>query len=117
MARSKQKEQKKIYVFDLVQEILNMFQVLRQCYESLPDKSGIKLEFVLFDGFDGHSEGDYFEAAQSIACGDPAIRAYDSHMPRLNSYQTLMQRWRDSKDMQNLTHADLVRITAPLNSD
>lgn len=117
MSRPTRKDQREMYVSDEVQKILDMFRVLERCYEAIPDKSGINPEFVRFDGFDGNNEFEYLRAARSLTGFDPKAGAYDSHMRRLPWYQLLMQRWRASTDTQNLTNADLVRITAPANSN
>ena len=115
MGQPTRKERRAMYVDDEVEKILAMFRVLKRCYEDLPDKSGINPEFVKFDGFDGNNEFEYLRAAESLTGYDTKAGAYDSHRRNLTFYQTLMQRWKNSVDEQNLTHADLVRITAPLN--
>lgn len=113
MARSKRKELRAGFVTEEVRKIRDMFSVLKRSYDALPDKSGVNRDCVQFDGFDHNSESEYLQAARQLQME----RAYDSHMERLPGYRLLMERWQNSHDMQNLTNADLVRITAPGNSN
>jgi uncharacterized protein YfbU (UPF0304 family) len=97
---------------DEINEIRQMFAVLKRCFDGLADKSGIEEDRLRFDGFDALNESDYYNVAHDIAriSNEPTI---DSHSRRLGWYQLLVKRWRDSADKQNLTKKDLIRITAP----
>lgn len=94
-----------------VREIFAMFFALRRSYDALPDKSGINESLITFDGFDGNNEDEYLDIANQLAACSRDIQAFDSHMPRLRGYQMMLQKWRSSQDKENLTNADILRIT------
>ena len=94
-----------------IAEIYSMFKALGACYDALPDKSGVDESKLRFDGFDGNNENRAMEIARELATVNRDIVVFNSHMPRLQGYLELVQRWKDSKDKQNLTRDDLIRIT------
>lgn len=95
---------------DEVLEILAMFRALQRSYEGLPDKSGIEKYLIEFDGFDGNNEPEHLRAAQEIAACTRGLDVFDSHMPRLRGYQMMLQKWKSSRDKENLTKEDILRI-------
>ena len=84
-----------------VAEIREMFAAMQGCYDALTDKSGVQNPELIFDGFDGNNERHHAK-----------IAGMNSHMPRLNGYMMMVQRWRESADRQNLTKRDLIRIAS-----
>ena len=112
MARKSQRQMaREKWVKDEVREILAMFRALRRAYDALPDKSGIAEHLITFDGFDANDdrEHEYLQAAREITIlRGPEVP--NSHMPRLQGYQMMMQAWRNSHDRENLSKEDILRI-------
>jgi uncharacterized protein YfbU (UPF0304 family) len=79
--------------------IKEMFAAMQRCYDALPDKWGVENPELIYDGFDGNNEPDHAR-----------ISGMNSHMPRLNGYMMMVQRWNESADNQTLTKHDLIRI-------
>jgi uncharacterized protein YfbU (UPF0304 family) len=100
------------YIREEVLEFFEMFRVLRQSYDDLPDKSGIDENLITFDGFDANdpNENLYLQAAREIAMYSRDFDVFDSHMPRLRGYQRMLQAWRESSNKENLTKEDILRI-------
>ena len=105
MARRKKTDELNSVEQELLDNILKMFHVLKTCYDRLPDRSGIAPEDIRFNGFDAN---DPYESKFNLYSGDG-----NSHMKRLPWYRLMLDRWRASADKENLTHEDIVRITAP----
>jgi uncharacterized protein len=89
-----------------VVDILAMFQVLRQSFDRLPDKSGIDEGDVRFGGFDGNNETKQM-AYTRYFCGRPGDRRFEddvdlnnlnSHAERLPHYQAMLREYNRIKD-------------------
>jgi len=112
MARtSKRQALRERVIEDEVREIYTMFRALKRSYDALPDKSGIDESLITFDGFDGNNEDEHLRIAHRLAIVSRDIQAFNSHMPRLQGYQMMLQEWRTSRDRENLTKEDILRIT------
>jgi uncharacterized protein YfbU (UPF0304 family) len=79
-----------------------MFAALRSSYDRFEDKRGINKSLISFDGFNRESpiEAKFCRFFDRIA----------SPIDRLPYYQRLLEAWKRSKDRQNLTREDLLRI-------
>jgi uncharacterized protein YfbU (UPF0304 family) len=100
------------YVEQELKDILAMFRALQRAYDALPDKSGIEESHVEFRGFDAndHVEHEYLTVGIRFAEVDSEIKMFNSHFPRLRGYQMMLQEWRNSRDPDNLTKEDILRI-------
>jgi uncharacterized protein YfbU (UPF0304 family) len=87
-----------------------MFRALGKSYDALLDKSGIDQSLIRFDGFDDRNESEYLRIARELATCHRDIEVFNSHMPRLQSYQKMVQAWRVFQDKENLTKNDILRI-------
>lgn len=98
-----------------LQEILAMFDALGRSYDTIADKSGITESFVRFDGFDANDvlEHEYLRLLRQMDSISRRDRAINSHSPRLRGYRLMMQAWRNSRDKENLTKEDVLRIIHP----
>lgn len=85
-----------------VAEVRAMFAAMQRCYDALADKSGVENPELIFDGFDSNDDYEWHHAR---------IAGMNSHMPRLNDFMTMVQRWNNSADKEKLTKQDLVRIS------
>jgi uncharacterized protein YfbU (UPF0304 family) len=113
MARTSQRQMaRERLVTDEAREMFAMFCALRRSYDALPDKSGIDESQITFDGFDANDdeEYEYLQVAHRLASISRDIQAFDSHFPRLRGYRMMMQAWRGSRDRENLTKEDIIRI-------
>ena len=89
-----------------------MFLALRRAYDALPDKSGIDESQIEFGGFDANDdrEHEFLQVGYRLACVNRNIRVFDSHFQRLRGYEMMLQAWRNSRDKENLTKEDVLRI-------
>lgn len=100
-----------------VLDILDMFRALKYAYEELTDKSDVDDLWVRFHGFDGNTETKYLGYARFLIDREGRFTNLDrgdnlnSHMPVLDIYRRMVQKWRKSKDPQKLTKEDIARIT------
>jgi uncharacterized protein YfbU (UPF0304 family) len=109
--KSQRQMDRERWIREEVREILAMFRTLKRSYEELPDKTGIDENLITFDGFDGNNEHEHLQAGQQIAGCTRGLDVHDSHMPRLRGYQMMLQAWKSTRDKENLTKEDLLRIT------
>ncbi len=95
-----------------LKEILAMFRALRRAYDALPDKSGIEESDITLDGFDANDdlEHEYLKVGHRLALVNRDIQVFDSHFPMLRGYQMMLGAWRNSRDRENLTKEDILRI-------
>ena len=95
-----------------LKEILALFRALRRAYDALPDKSKIEEFLITFDGFDANDdlEHEYLKVGRRLAAVNRDIQVFDSHMPRLRGYQIMLGAWRNSRDRENLTKDDILRL-------
>ncbi len=99
-------------------DILEMFSVLKRCYKSLPDKSGIDEAATHFEGFDGNNETKQVAYARHF-CGDGDRFSdldrgdnFNSHFPTLEPYRRMVAEWEKSPKKHQLSKEDLIRITS-----
>ena len=110
-------------VADEVYDILDMFRALSGGYAALKDKSGIDPGRILFQGFDGNTEGQHLGYASFLihrrgnwpesrdAGSCPSSRGdLDSHCSALWRYRPMVSRWKESADRQHLTREEIARI-------
>lgn len=101
-----------------VLDILSMFTALDRAYSKLTDKSGIDEWRVKFAGFDGNNESRlmgytrYFfnydgGRFKELHRGDD----FNSHIPMLATYRTMLREWNKSADKNAPTKDDIIRIT------
>jgi uncharacterized protein YfbU (UPF0304 family) len=100
------------FINNEVREIFAMFRALRRSYDAIPDKSGIEDWRITFDGFDANNdtEQEYLRIGRELGVLTRDIRVFNSHMPRLPGYEMMLQEWRNSRDKENLTKEDILRI-------
>jgi hypothetical protein len=102
---------------ELVDDILDMHRALKDAYEELQDKSGIRAADIKFHGFDGNNEIEYLRYASFLfnqgrweeskgANGECA----NSHARTLDRYRDMLAQWKTSADRHKLTCEDIVRI-------
>ena len=81
-------------------------------------KSNAKLDEFVRPGFDANTEHDHLSYARFLfkragRRGFPGIKGVvDSHGPRLERYRSMVKAWQASKDLLELTKADIDRILA-----
>jgi len=98
-----------------VLDILGMFTAIKDTYNRLQDTSGINDLWIKFIGFDGNNEGKflgYTHFLVEVQGKFPEIDHINSHAPMLPGYRQMLAEWKQSKDRQNLTKDDLIRITS-----
>jgi uncharacterized protein len=95
-----------------------MYEALAEAYKELTDKSGINARDVLFHGFSGNEETKYLLYARflrdrlglwkklDVSQSDDL----DGHYPSLDKYRAMLDRWKASHDLYQLTKEDIVRI-------
>ena len=88
-----------------VYEIQRMFRVLERCYEQLPDKSGINSHWLKYEGFDANDPYEF----RLLQYADHR----NSHWPMLATYRRMLSKWQSSRDRENLTKEDILRIIDP----
>jgi uncharacterized protein YfbU (UPF0304 family) len=102
----------------LVLNTMTMYEMIQRSYDQLGDKDGIKEWAITFHGFDGNSETSYMGYARYF-CEPPDPRfdglrlgsdSYNSHMPMVNRYRQMVEKWEASEDKYNLTKDDIIRI-------
>ncbi len=103
-----------------VVDILDMHRALKRAYESLADKSGIEEWRVKFRGFDGNNECKQMGYARYFCAIDgphnprfPEVDQgdnFNSHCPSLGRYRAMLAEWHKSKNEQELTGDDVLRI-------
>jgi uncharacterized protein YfbU (UPF0304 family) len=98
-------------------EILDMFRMLETAYARLDDKSGIDQGKLKFSGFDGNNESTHLGYADFLIntqgrWQESQAKDLNSHLPKLESYRRMLQRWESSVDQYNLGKDDILRIVA-----
>lgn len=105
-----------------VLDILDMFRAIKRSYNKLEDKSGISEYKIHFCGFDGNDRTELKYLSYSrFFCTSREIKfkeltkeknfSFNSHMPKLNMYRSMLTEWKNSKNKGDLTKKDLLRIT------
>lgn len=103
-----------------VLDILSMFLCLKRGYEALTDKSGIEDRWVRFRGFDGnHSkEAKYLSYTRFLVEREDKFTSLDrgdnfnSHAPLLSRYCQMVEEWKKSEKIDELSKQDIIRITS-----
>ena len=101
----------------LVVEVLAMFSVLKDSYDKLDDKSGIKEGLITFVGFSGNDETDHMAYAEYY-CREGSFAelfnlpdfSFNSHFPMLDRYKRQIDAWTQSAQKYELTREDILRI-------
>ena len=99
---------------------MNMHRAIRTAYDSLPDKGEIEEGDLCFPGFDGNEETKRFaymrflteEQGKWTELKKGTWNNFNSHMPMLDTYREMMERWEGSKEKHKLTADDIRRIVA-----
>jgi uncharacterized protein len=99
-----------------VMDVLDMFKALQLSHSQLVDKNGIDTKDLIFSGFDGNNETDLMSYTEYLK--DEAKRwkdelanaPMDSHRPRRDFYQRMMDRWNEAKDKWKLTNEEIKHI-------
>ncbi len=100
-----------------VLDILDMYSALHFSYRDLTDKAGIDSKAVQFPGFDSNNEADQLTYARFFV---ETLGRYEefggqirnSHMPLIEAYRRMLNAWRTSEDLINLSKTDIERILA-----
>ncbi|SRR6266516_3680182 len=102
-----------------VLDILHMFSDLKRSYDALKDNSGIEKHLLNFHGFDGndHLEVKYLGYARFF-CNSDGGRCkeldkgddFNSHMPTLDRYRSMLAEWKKNKDIHKLSKEDIICI-------
>jgi uncharacterized protein len=99
--------------------ILDMFSHLKRGYQSLKYKEGIEERDVEFYGFDGNNEPQYIGYVRYLIEREGRFEnlkkgshhGYDSHMPKLGQYRSMLREWERSQDKYKMTKDDIIRIS------
>jgi uncharacterized protein YfbU (UPF0304 family) len=99
-----------------VREVLTMFIAIKEASDGITDRSGIKEAWIDFEGYDNNSEDDYRQAQERICAGGYGPLGDVAYITSgcsntVRRYQMMLEAWKRSRDRQNLTKEDLVRIT------
>ena len=99
--------------------ILDMFSAITFSLEKIGDKTGINLDQLKFDGFDGNNEGKFYDFVQYF-CTEfdgqrfpeigKGIDNFNSHCPILDTYIRMLEVWKSCKDRNKLTKEELISI-------
>lgn len=100
---------------ELVLNILRVYEVLKDSYNALSDKSDISIQDVSFAGFDGNNEPEligFVEALKKMNRFVSTIKAgvLDSHMPKAQTYKNMIQRWYELEKSTRLTKEQILDI-------
>lgn len=97
-------------VCDEVRSILYMFMCLSESYDNLQDKRDLETYDVMFQGFDGNDESDYYYYAKWIVKNNefPQFAGCDmnSHSKKLSKYRTMLEKFNEvtSSEHQSFTN-------------
>ena len=106
-----------------VLDILDMYRVIKFENERLQEQEHIKDPWVKFQGFDGNNESEYSCYASyfvkklgrfSELLEDDPEAQFDSHMPTLRKYNSMLSEWKKLENRFELSKKDILTI---LNSD
>lgn len=101
-----------------ISDILAMYESLQLAYDDLKDREGIEEGKIKFQGFDGNSETDEIGYARFLINEQKKFQDLrrteniNSHRPSIGYYRRMLKEWKASSDEDNLTKADIVRITS-----
>lgn len=100
---------------ELVLNILQVYEALKVSYNALSDKSGITIQDVSFAGFDGNNEPEligFVDALRKMNRFVSTIEAgvLDSHMPKIQTYQNMIQKWHGLGKSNRLTKEQILYI-------
>lgn len=90
-----------------VYDILDMFAMLYRSYLQLNDKGNIKELDCMFGGFDGNEEAEYCQYARWLIEEDNRFSEFanvnmNSHCNRLPYYRTMLKRYNDILNKNNV---------------
>lgn len=100
---------------ELVLNILQVYEALKDSYNTLSDKSGITIQDVSFPGFDGNNEPEligFVDALRKMNRFVSTIEAgvLDSHMPKVQTYRNMIQKWNELGKSNRLTKEQILYI-------
>ena len=103
-----------------VHDILDMHEVLQRTYAQLEHKSGIDEGQLRFHGFDGNRETGHMAYARHLvkdegkftSLENQGFDGFNSHMPTLDGYRSMVAAWKNSPKQYQLTKEDVIRITS-----
>ena len=107
-----------IDIHEFVFDILQLHRVLFDSYENLMDdeKKEIDKNDIIFDGFDGNEEFEYYRYTESVLTNmqryseiyDNGKVTLNSHARRVPIYKRMLDAWEGKK--QNLNFEDIKKI-------
>lgn len=104
---------------NLTLTILDMFRAITFSLNKIDDKTGIDLNQLKFEGFDGNNEGKYYDFVKFFCTEFDGERFpeigkgtdnFNSHSPVLATYKRMLDVWKACKDKNNLTKEELIKI-------
>jgi uncharacterized protein YfbU (UPF0304 family) len=100
-----------------VEEILDMYRVLGDAYERLPDHGGLTCNQVTFGGFDGNHEIKQFAYAGFLVrdqakWGELKNAELNSHSQRLPKYRAMLAVWKSLAESHDLSAEEALAIVA-----
>ncbi|MGR2923027.1 YfbU family protein [Acinetobacter sp. 1125_18A] len=100
---------------ELVLNILRVFEVLKDSYNALNNKSGISIQDVSFAGFDGNHEPEFIgfvDALNKAHRFSSTIEAgvLNSHTPKADRYRIMIQKWHELDKSNRLTKDQILYI-------
>ncbi|EPY1174660.1 YfbU family protein [Acinetobacter baumannii] len=100
---------------ELVLNILQVYEALKESYDALTDKSGISIQEVSFAGFDGNREPElmgFVDALNKAHRFSSTIDAgvLNSHSPKADRYQNMIQKWKELDKSNTLSKEQILYI-------
>ena len=104
----------------LLINFLSMFRAIHHSLLNIPNKDGLDIDVLSFQGFDGNDETQYMSFVQFF-CTEFEERGrfnelwektheFNSHASMFDRYQAMHDEWKKSRDQQQLSKEDLIRI-------
>ncbi len=100
-----------------VRDIMAMFSVLKYSYNQLQEKTGIKQQDIIFDGFSGNEETLHMAYTRWLY-EDRRFRDLDrgddfnSHFPTLERYTQMLRIWESMGKKHELTREEVIKIVS-----
>ncbi|MCL2633792.1 MAG: YfbU family protein [Oscillospiraceae bacterium] len=110
-------------ICDFVYDVLTMYRILYSSYHKLEDKSNISDEDVIFQGFDGNDETQYYAFASFLLKDKKLYSEFknvevNSHASRVGIYKSMLDIYTPIYDKMNkdrrygssLTEEEIIKI-------
>lgn len=100
---------------NLVLDILQVYEMIQDAYDSLEDKTGIDESEVKFPGFDGNNETEFMGFVDSLERDnrftDVIKKGHrNSHSQKVRRYESMINKWEEFGKPYSLTKEQLFEI-------